>query len=107
MLKISISPAPTTALMTHAEEIGRVVAGNVAREIYRKSQERCPVNSGKLKGSGSIEPTAKGYDVVYDCDYALLVDSLPQSQMSSGTAHFLSGSFSDVIRGGVKVEQYN
>ena len=38
-----------------------------------------------------------------DTDYALMVENKPQSMLSSGTAHFLSGSLAEITKGGVKI----
>ena len=105
MVKIHIANmVDKKKMLKYAEETAKVSTGQVAKEIYELSQQRCPVGTGKLKNSGSIVPTETGYLVEYDCDYALYVDSLPQSMISSGTAHFLSGTLSEIKKGGVKID---
>lgn len=97
MVKIQISNLiDKKKMLEYAESIGKTTAGQVAKEIYDLSQQRCPVGTGTLKNSGSIVATPMGYMVEYDCDYALYVDSLPQSMVSNGSAHFLSGTLSEI-----------
>ena len=105
MLKIEVkSDISEKSLKSYAEDMGKKASEQVAQQIFALSQERCPVKTGALKASGSVVEVGAGqHQVVYSCEYAGYVDALPQS-MTTGTAHFLSGSMADVARGGVQVE---
>ena len=104
MVKVFIQNAiKMDKLLDYAKDTGAVTAGQVAKEVYEKSQQRCPTQTGKLKNSGSIIQTQTGYEVEYNTDYALLVENKPQSMLSSGTAHFLSGALAEVTKGGVQI----
>ena len=104
MVKVFIQNAiDFDKLKDYAKETGVVTAGQVAKEVYEKSQQKCPTQTGKLKSSGSIVQTQTGYEVEYDTDYALMVENKPQSMLSSGTAHFLSSSLAEVVKGGVQI----
>ena len=98
MVKVFIQNAiKMDKLLDYAKDTG------AAKEVYELSQQRCPTQTGKLKASGSIVQTQTGYEVEYDTDYALMVENKPQSMLSSGTAHFLSGSLADITKGGVQI----
>lgn len=104
MLNIKIeNKIDTDKMLKNAKEYGKEITKNLADDIFSKSQSRCPVDSGNLKNSGSVKATSDGYLVEYDAPYALLVDTLPQSKLKSGTAHFLSGTLSEVLKGGVRL----
>ena len=47
---------------------------NLADRIYRKSQQRVPVQTGQLKASGSVKHRNKESIITYDAPYAKMVD---------------------------------
>jgi hypothetical protein len=83
-----------------AEQVGKSTTDKIANLVYQESQNRCPVNTGKLKASGYKQEVKKGYEVGYTADYALQIDQLPQS-LSNGTAHFLSGVLAQALKEGL------
>ena len=56
-------------------ELKRIV-DTMGKEIFRKSQERCPVGkTGNLKASGRYTPlSGGGFSISYDADYADKID---------------------------------
>ena len=42
----------------------------LGKEVFDTSQERVPVVTGQLKGSGTFEKTTKGFTIIYAAPYA-------------------------------------
>lgn len=100
MVKIEVKTNLDKAVFEKiAEKYGKEHVKRIATAIYEQSQEACPVRTGDLKQSGYITEKADGYEVGYDADYAAKVDHLPQSELTSGQAHFFTNSVIKVVGG--------
>ena len=92
------------AMLECGKRIGKSAVQRMAEEIYKESQENCPIDSGRLKASGYIRLTEEGYIVGYDCDYAEYVDRMPQSFFNNtghgGKAQFFTNAI-EHQKGGV------
>lgn len=79
---------------------GKKKVDKIADKIEQDSLAECPVDQGDLKSSYYRKNTKNGVEQGYSADHAEYVDSLPQSKLNSGTAHFLSGQLSKIRIGG-------
>ena len=56
------------------EQLKNNVNNKIANEVLERAKYYCPVDTGKLKESGHLEPQSDGsVDVVFDCEYAWYV----------------------------------
>lgn len=58
-------------------------------ELLEEARALCPVDTGELAGSGHLEETAEGFDLVFDAPYAAAVHENLETAHTSGQAKFL------------------
>lgn len=100
MLKLTImGQIDEKKMQEFAEKLGQEATKSISHSIFTKSQYACPVRSGVLKESGYMKEVVNGYEVGYSAAYADEVNARPQSELSSGQAHFFTNAINQTIGG--------
>lgn len=88
-LTIQIKQQPLVT-MYELEQIGRAILG--------LSTEYCPIQTGRLRNSGTLYVKSNSIEIIYQCEYAAYVHDNPNNVHPIGRHHFLEDAAQEILR---------